>query len=679
MNPFDDKINQHFSGLVVRKDLVKLVKGNAIVPSYVLEYLLGQYCATSDEASIQSGIKTVKEILRKHYVHRNEAGLVRSTIREQGRHKVIDKISVDLNDKRDVYEATFSNLGIKQVLVDPETVKRHPKLLVSGVWCIADLEYQHTEDHSASPWILESIKPIQLSHFDFEGYLAARRHFTTDEWIDLLIQSMGFNPEFFGRRSKLLQLTRLIPYCERNYNLIELGPKGTGKSHIYSEFSPHGLLISGGEVTVAKLFVNNASGRIGLVGYWDVLAFDEFAGKGKRVDKALVDILKNYMANKSFSRGIETLGAEASMTFVGNTQHTVPYMLRHADLFDDLPEQYHDSAFLDRLHFYVPGWEVDIIRGEMFSDGYGFVVDYLAEILRNLRNHDYAHLYREHFDLSSDISTRDRTGVEKTFSGLMKILFPHQEAELAEVEELLRFAMEGRKRVKDQLFRIDPTYAEVTFSYTDQVGRAIPVTTLEEEQYPRQYAGGSDMAQLPLDGNDTPAVAEVEVTSQRASLQSSHTTFQENQRGVTFDALFGPYLVGARRVVVTDPYIRAFYQIRNLMELLECVARYKADDEEVVLHLVTVKDEYKAIQQEEYFQQMQSAAAGVGIGFTWEFDTSGTIHARHIVTDSGWKILLDRGLDIFQHYEMNDAFAFANRLQQFRACKAFEVTYIKIA
>jgi ATP-dependent Lon protease len=291
----------------------------------------------------------------------------------------------------------------------------------------------------------------------------------------------------------------------------------------------------------------------------------------------------------------------------------------------------------------------------------------------------YAHLYREHFDLSSDISTRDRTGVEKTFSGLMKILFPHQEAELAEVEELLRFAMEGRKRVKDQLFRIDPTYAEVTFSYTDQVGRAIPVTTLEEEQYPRQYAGGSDMAQLPLDGNDTPAVAEVEVTSQRASLQSSHTTFQENQRGVTFDALFGPYLVGARRVVVTDPYIRAFYQIRNLMELLECVARYKADDEEVVLHLVTVKDEYKAIQQEEYFQQMQSAAAGVGIGFTWEFDTSGTIHARHIVTDSGWKILLDRGLDIFQHYEMNDAFAFANRLQQFRACKAFEVTYIKIA
>ncbi|MBN2393129.1 MAG: BREX system Lon protease-like protein BrxL, partial [Anaerolineae bacterium] len=346
MTPLDEKINQQFPGMVVRKDLVKLVKGNAIVPTYVLEYLLGQYCATSDEASIQSGVETVKEILRTHYVHRSEAGLVRSTIRERGRHKVIDKVSVDLNEKRDAYEATFANLGIKQVLVDVDTIKRHPKLLVSGVWCIADLEYQYSEEANTVPWILESLKPIQLSRFDFEQYLAARRAFTSDEWIDLLMQSIGFDPALFGRRNKLLQLVRLVPYCERNYNLIELGPKGTGKSHIYTEFSPHGILISGGEVTVPKLFVNNATGRIGLVGFWDVVAFDEFAGKAKRVDRALVDILKNYMANKSFSRGIETLGAEASMAFVGNTQHTVSYMLRHTDLFAPLPEAYYDSAFL---------------------------------------------------------------------------------------------------------------------------------------------------------------------------------------------------------------------------------------------------------------------------------------------------------------------------------------------
>nr|CAA6818800.1 MAG: putative ATP-dependent protease [uncultured Thiotrichaceae bacterium] len=319
LSPLDQKISEFFPGLVVRKDLVKTVKGNAIVPSYVLEYLLGQYCATVDEDSIETGILTVKEILAKHYVHRNEAGLIRSTIREKGRHKIIDRVSVALNDKRDVYEAEFSNLGIKKALIESGAVKQHPKLLVGGVWCIADIEYEHTEDKEVSPWVLASLKPIQMSHFDYDGYIEARSHFSLDEWLDVLMQSIGFNPDYFGRRSKLLQIARLIPFCERNYNLIELGPKGTGKSHIYSEFSPHGILISGGEVTVPKLFVNNSSGKIGLVGYWDTVAFDEFAGKQKRVDKALVDIMKNYMANKSFSRGVETLGADASMVFVGNT------------------------------------------------------------------------------------------------------------------------------------------------------------------------------------------------------------------------------------------------------------------------------------------------------------------------------------------------------------------------
>lgn len=681
MNQLDQKINQHFSGLVVRKDLVKLVKGNAIVPSYVLEYLLGQYCATSDEASIQSGVETVKEILRKHYVHRNEAGLVRSTIREQGRHKVIDKVSVALNDKKDVYEATFANLGIKQVLVDTDTVKRHPKLLVSGVWCISDLEYMYSEDRDVSPWILNSLKPIQLSRFDFEGYLAARRQFTTDEWIDLLLQSIGFDPEFFGRRSKLMQLVRLVPFCERNYNLIELGPKGTGKSHIYSEFSPHGILISGGEVTVAKLFVNNATGRIGLVGYWDVVAFDEFAGKKKRTDKALVDILKNYMANKSFSRGIETLGAEASMVFVGNTQHTLPYMLRHSDLFSELPDKYHDSAFLDRLHFYIPGWEVDIIRGEMFSEGYGFVVDYLAEILRNMRDHDYSQLYSEHFELLEDISTRDRTGIEKTFSGLMKVLFPHREATPDEIEQILRFAIEGRKRVKDQLMRIDPTYSEVSFGYRNQRGEIRRVKTLEEELHPRHYyidtprAAEADAADDLLLDDDPERETE---SAAETVLEEKHLTFQENQRGVSFDELFGPYLRDARKITITDPYIRLFYQVRNLMELLETIARQKSDDEEVSVHLVTARDEYDPYKQTEYLEKIQTASAPVGIHFTWEVDDTNSLHARHIVTDHGWKISLDRGLDIFQRYEMNDAFDFSNRLQQQRACKAFEVTYLKI-
>ena len=632
MSELDTKVNEHFSGLVVRKDLVKAVKGNAIVPSFVLEYLLGQYCATSDEASIQSGIETVKEILRKHYVHRSEAGLVKSITKEKGRHKVIDKISVSLNDNNDTYEATFSNLGVNKVIVNSDTIKKHPKLLVSGVWCIADLEYEFTEEKNACPWLLSSLKPIQLSSFDFDGYLSARQKFTTDEWIDLLIQSIGFDPELFGKRSKLLQLVRLIPFCERNYNLIELGPKGTGKSHIFSEFSPHGILISGGEITVPKLFVNNTSGKLGLVGYWDAIAFDEFAGKNKRVDKALVDIMKNYMANKSFSRGVETLGAEASMAFVGNTQHNLPYMLKHTNLFDELPEKYFDSAFLDRLHFYIPGWEVDIIRGEMFSSGYGFVVDYLAEILRSLRSHDFSHNYEEHFSLSKDISTRDRDGINKTFSGLMKILYPAGKATKDEMEEILRFAIEGRKRVKDQVMRIDFTFEPVKFGYTDASGKMFQIKTLEEEQYPQFYRGKESTEPATddefIEKTADATVAPGSLPTVQEELKEQHVSYQENQRGVSFDRLLGPYLKDAGKIVITDPYIRLFFQVRNMMEFLETVAKVKQDVDEVAVHLITVEDDFKGPQQQEYFQKMQNTCETVGIKFSWEFDTGNTIHAR---------------------------------------------------
>jgi ATP-dependent Lon protease len=681
MTPLDAKINEHFGGLVVRKDLVKAVKGNAIVPSYVLEYLLGQYCATADEESIKSGIETVKEILAKHYVHRSEAGLVRSQIREKKLRKIIDRVSVDLNDKEDVYQATFANLGINKVAVPASTIKKHQKLLVGGVWCIADLDYQHDEEQKTVPWILESLKPIQLSHFDFDSYVANRAQFSTDDWIDTLIQSIGFNPECFGRRSKLLQLVRLIPFCERNYNLIELGPKGTGKSHVYSEFSPHGMLISGGEVTVPKLFVENrAPYKIGLVGYWDCVAFDEFAGKSKRADKALVDIMKNYMANKSFSRGIETLGAEASMAFVGNTQHTVAHMLRHSDLFDELPPNYHDSAFLDRIHFYIPGWEVDIIRGEMFTSGFGFVVDYLAEVLRSQRNFDYSHLYADHFSLSEDISTRDRDAIHKTFSGLMKILYPHKQATVEEIEEVLRFAIEGRKRVKDQLMRIDQTYATVRFSFTSQGGQEHLVQTLEEEQYPKIYhkESASVAEEVASPASTAPAQeTSVSAASPTKALPSEgHVEIKENQKGVSFDDLFGPYLRGSSKIVVTDAYIRNFHQAKNLMDFLETVFKTMDEAGDMEVHLITCQDEFRADQQEDFFTQMQKNCIRVGIKFTWEYDS--TIHARHIVTDHGWKILLDRGLDVFQPFDSKDAFSLAARLQSQRLCKKFEVTYLRV-
>ncbi len=676
----NEKLNSEFAGKVVRKDLVKAVKGNAIVPSYVLEYLLGQYCAIDDEETIKNGIEQVKEILKKHYVHRNEAGLVRSNIKEKGRYKVIDKISVELNVKKDAYEASFSNLGIKNVLIDSDTVKKHPKMLVSGVWCIATLEYTPSEDKNTSPWILTNLKPIQMSSFDHDEYLKAREKFSKEEWIDTLIQSIGFEPSMFGKRNKLLQLVRLIPYCERNYNLIELGPKGTGKSHIYTEFSPHGILISGGEVTVPKLFVNNSSGKLGLVGYWDCVAFDEFAGKQKKVDKSIVDIMKNYMANKSFSRGIETLGAEASMVFIGNTKHNVPYMLKHSDLFDELPDKYHDSAFLDRIHFYIPGWEIDIIRGEMFSSGYGFVVDYIAEILKHLRNEDYSNRYQAYFELSHDISTRDRDGIHKTFSGLMKILYPNGEASKEEIEELLAFAMEGRKRVKDQLMRIDSTYAKTDFGYRDtKTGEYKKITTLEEKEYPQVYHQDIPFTEIKTNTHDTKEEKPIEHVNENIDIpKEGHFTFSENQKGISYDKLFGSYFKGAKEITLTDPYIRAFYQVRNLMELFETIIKIKDQGENVKFHLITIEDDTDAKRQLDFLKQVQDASISVGIEFTWEFDESKTIHSRFFETSNGWKILLDRGLDIFQHYDMNNAFAFNNRLQEFRGCKAFDVTYVKV-
>jgi len=682
VTPLDKKINQVFPGVVVRKDLVKAVKGNAIVPSYVLEYLLGQYAASDDEATIQAGIDAVRKILADHYVHRNRSELVKSTIRERGRHRIIDKVAVTLNEKDDVYQAEFASLGIKGVLVEPATIKAHPKLLTGGVWCICDVEYLHSEDQRVVPWILGSIKPIQLSNFDFEGYLAARREFTTDEWIDLLIQSIGFNPEMFGRRAKLIQLVRLIPFVERNYNLVELGPKGTGKSHIFSEFSPHGMLISGGEVTVPKLFVNNSNGRIGLVGYWDVVAFDEFAGKKKRADKALVDIMKNYMANKSFSRGVETLGAEASMVFVGNTSHTVPYMLKHSDLFDELPESYHDSAYLDRLHHYIPGWEVHTIRNEMFSDGYGFVVDYIAEVLKSMRNLDYSDRYQQHFALGTDISTRDRDGVHKTFSGLMKLLYPHEEATQVEIEEILRFAIEGRKRVKDQILRVDATMAAVNFGYNKVGGGWSAVTTLEEDEYPAYYHRGQPSAatteeSAELDASATPVAATTVGVPEAGpvALFEGHQDYAENQRGISYETILMPYLRGAAQIDLHDPYVRQPHQGRNLVELLALIASGKDPADEVTFNLFTVLDDDPDYQPKQLrmLNDIVQAAAQQGVKVNVAKDPGG--HDRWIRTDTGWRINLGRGLDIFQKSD-SGWFDFGTSRQEFRQVRAFGVTYI---
>ena len=688
VSPLDRKLLQHFPGLVVRKDLTNGLKQNAVVPTYVLEYLLGQHCASDDQEVVKSGLESVQRILAKHYVHRSQSELVKSTIKEKGSHKVIDKLTVELNDKGGIYEAEFTNLGIKKVPVSADFVRRFPKLLVGGIWCITDVSFDVVEDDpKASPWQITTLKPIQVASIDYEEFLKARAQFTADEWTDVLMQSMGFNPEMFGRRAKLLTLCRLIPYCERNYNLLELGPKGTGKSHIYAEFSPHGMLISGSEVTAPKLFVSNANGRIGLVGYWDCVCFDEFAGKDKRVDKALVDIMKNYMANRTFSRGIEQLTAEASMVFMGNTQRSVAYMLKHSHFFEALPDKYIDSAFLDRLHAFSPGWEVAPIRHELFTNGYGFVVDYIAEVLKHLRTEDFTGAYKKYFEIASEVSTRDQTGFEKTFSGLMKILYPQGNATQPEIEELLSFSMEARRRVREHILRIDDTFKRHDFAYRPIAGGdRVTVLTPEEVQYPAfsgprtKQADSASTEEAGVDQPSAPKDPKVPVASRGSAPENvpreGHVVVPENTKGWSYKRLFAAHLQGARTITVRDPYVRHFFQARNVMELLRMIHALVPEGDEVAVHLVTQSDPETCVNQEDMLNQIVTAFVGSRTVFSWELDHSPNFHARSIATDTGWKISIDRGLDLFQRFETGP-FSVEQAIQEERLTRGAEVSYLR--
>jgi ATP-dependent Lon protease len=669
MKALDTKLNEHFGGKVVRKDLTKLVKGNAIVPIYVLEYLLGQYCATSDEETILQGVETVKNIITKHFVHRDEAQIIKSTVREKGSHRIIDKISVKLNDKEDQYEAYFANLGLNRIPIADAVIREHQKLLSSGVWCILTLGYVSTDEKGTSPWVIETIKPIQISISNLDEFKEGRKSFSKEEWMDVLLQTMGLNPDEFTFRSKLLQLTRLVPFVENNYNLIELGPKGTGKSHIFSELSPHGILISGAEASKASLFVNMGTGEIGMVGYWDVVAYDEFAGKTKKTDRGLVDIMKNYMANKSFSRGTQVHGASASMVFVGNTDHNVSYLLKHSDLFDSVPKDYRDSAFLDRIHAYLPGWEVQKLRNEMFTSEYGFIVDYLAEILKELRKEDRTNEYSKYFELSESITTRDKTAIIKTFSGLAKVIYPHGELNEVDMKELLDFAIESRKRVKQEIRKMDETYEEVDFSYTiKSSGNKVEVETLEvlEHLKPIFEKQVIEPATKTEETKDT-------IASSVISLSGGQKIIRDNQTGISYDLLFGAYLLGATDFKVIDPYVRLPYQLRNFMELAKLISEKKAPETEVKLHLVTSNNEDYIEGAKDAFEQMTYSLESIGIIFTYEFDEN--IHDRSINMDNGWKIVLGRGLDIWQKtggwYDVNEY------IQEKRLCKACEVTFVK--
>lgn len=494
MTEFDEKILENFPGKVVRKDLTSLMKKGANVPTYVLEYLLGMYCATDDEEAIQVGLAKIKKILTENYVRPDQSEYVKSKIKENGQYTVIDKITVTLDEREDKYIARFTNLRIDPFEISSDQVVHNEKLLVGGIWCIIKIDYvglnavnsdqEFTEDifgdkkvrrkakkrksRYESPFQISSLRPIQMPNLDLDELKYSRANFTSDEWIDLLLKSVGYEPSELSRKQKFHFLLRFVPFIQKNYNLVELGPRGTGKSHVYSELSPYSILISSGHTTVSNMFYNMASHTVGLVGNWDCIAFDEVSGITQS-SADMIQIMKNYMANGSFARGTDSISSDASIAFEGNTFRSVSDMMRTTNLFEPFPDSFNDdSAFFDRIHAYLPGWETPKLRASLFTTGYGLISDCFAEFCHAMRKYDFTNLFGEYFALNGNYNTRDDTAVRRTFSGLAKLIYPDEQIEKEQARELLEYAIECRRRVKEQLRKINPAeFSDVALGYID--------------------------------------------------------------------------------------------------------------------------------------------------------------------------------------------------------------------
>lgn len=671
------KVMDAFIGKVVRKDLAFLVKGGLPVPTYVLEYLLGQYCASDDEEIINEGLEKVKQVIQNNYVHRAEAESVKGLIRENGKHRIIDKVTVVLNEKNDEYQATFANLGLTGVPIGTDYVRKNPKLLSgNGVWCIITLGYISGENIKVR-WEIQTLKPIQISNIDLQEYVDQRKNFTTEEWIDFLMHTVGLNPEVMNRREKFITLARLLPHVENNFNFMELGPKGTGKSHVFQELSPYGVLVSGGDVTSARLFVKIQGNKeiLGLVGYWDVVAWDEFEQqKGRNVDAVLIDTMQNYLANKSFNRGKGTHEASASMSFVGNTKHTVPYMLKNSHLFESIPTAFIKGAFLDRMHLYNPGWEIKILKKDSFSKGYGLITDYIAAVLHALRNDDRTALLKDYAKFDGSLSERDHLAIRKTFSGMMKLIYPDGNMTEEEAKELIDFAAEGRKRVKDQLYIIDSTFCAepAKFQYTWlKSGETVKVETLESLEH-QQAQMVDEMDDEVEEEQENQEVKRSGSRPRIPKLMAKTISIRENQGGVTYKDLFGEYLRTAKEINVTDPFIRQPYQIDNLVDFIQMVKNVSTVQDTVKIHLSTQNDDDEKVAEViDSFNDLADELSPMGIEFTFDFKAD---HDRFIQTDTGWTIALGRGLDIYEKFAR---FSLSRCNQRNRRCKAFNVSINK--
>lgn len=665
LDALDTKLIEHFDGKVVRKDLLHRIKKGTNVPTFVLEFLLARYCASDDPAEIQAGLEAVLATLQDNYVKPDEANAAQSKVATKGKHRFIDKVHVRYVEKEKRHWAALENFASQRIGVAQKFYRDNDRLLEGGIWAEVTLAYNEVDDDDYAFYI-EDLRPIQLSRFDFDGYVEGRRRFTRDEWLDIVLRSVGLEPSKLSQRLKYHFMARLAPLVEPNYNLIELGPRGTGKSYFFSEFTPYSTLISGGQATKATLFYNNARKRVGLVGFWDTIAFDEVAGINIK-DPDTVQIMKDFMANGRFSRGVEVI-ADASFAFVGNIDHSVEQVVtsRTHDLFMPLPKEF-DLAVMDRFAFYLPGWEMVKNSSEYLTVNYGFITDYLAEAF----HHQFSHSNRyeevnQRIRLGKAVEGRDEKGIKKTVSAFIKILHPDGPPREDEFEEYVAYAIEGRRRVKEQMNKRKPDdeFAKISLSYLNSAGVEVEVycpesRNAEATQNPerRSLRAGAEESPSAIPDAATTAVAapvrspaggdmQVGIATPAASTEpgEKHFTIFYGDTGHTYESIIGPYLGDAKEVVVEDPYIRAQHQVQNFVRFCEAVTKNSAVRK---IHLVTSFDDNTAVAEvEERLNDLAQSLLEIDVVLGVDFNPN--LHDREIRIDNGWVIKIGRGLDFYQ-------------------------------
>lgn len=646
-----EKLVEQFPGAVVRKDLLHRIKKGTNVPSFVLEFLLAKYCASDDEDEIQAGLEAVVETIQKNYVRPDESNRAQSMVQQKGRHKFIDKVHVTYVEKEKTHWAAMENFNSRRIQISEKFYRDNDRMLEGGIWAEATVGHNDSEDDDYA-FYLEELRPIQLARFDFDAFCEGRKAFSRDEWMTVILRSVGLEPEKMSLRLKLHFLSRLIPLVEPNYNFVELGPRGTGKSYFFSEFTPYGTLISGGQTSTSVLFYNNQRRRVGIIGFWDVVAFDEVAGI-KIKDPATIQIMKDYMANGRFSRGTEVI-ASASLVFVGNIDDNIDQVVRSPkhDLFKPLPEAF-DLALIHRFHHYLPGWEIPPSGTAMLTDDYGFITDYMSEAFHHMFKHTNRYGYvKNRIKLGAAVVGRDETAVCKTVAGFLKLLHPSTEPTDEEFAEYLEYALEGRRRVKEQLNKRKPDeeFAEIGFSYFDPEGKEIIVECPESKGVAEMLApkrstldGTSSVTQKAEPAPVPTAPPAKKEAAKADELPEKHFTIRYEATGHSYESIFGDYLEGAKELIVEDPYLRSKHQLLNFNRF--CELAIKVGSVRRIKLVTGADDAYQEKEAAEWFENLKKDLEPYDIALLFSFDPN--LHDREIRCDNGWTIKIGRGLDIY--------------------------------